>query len=322
MAHVQLTDEQRTILAHLLSQEKTRSEIAEEIGVHRSTITRELQRNTGTDLSYAPSIAQYHTDRRRRSANRTHQKIQKGSALELCIMKKLRERWSPEEIAARWNAEQKTGTVCTQTIYLWVEQHSAFRPYLLFGKKRRRKQKYQKTEIPNKRMIDTRPASVERRKTLGHWEGDTIVSMCKQEAIATHVERKSGYLLAAKMEDRTANTMTRVTTEQFKKHCPKQLRKSCTNDNGPEFARHEITEKNLSMTMYFAFPYHSWERGTNENTNRLIRAFFPKKMSFTELTQEDVDHMVNLINHRPRKRLGYKTPHEVFRGVTECCISN
>jgi IS30 family transposase len=171
-------------------------------------------------------------------------------------------------------------------------------------------------------MIDTRPKDIERREKMGHWEGDTIVSKCKKQAIATHVERKSGYLIAGKMDDRTAKTMSKVTTEQFRRHCPKHLRKTCTNDNGSEFAMHQATERKLSMKMYFAFPYHSWERGTNENTNRLIRAFFPKAMSFTELTQDDVDHVVNLLNHRPRKRLGYRTPHEVFRGVKECCISN
>jgi IS30 family transposase len=116
--------------------------------------------------------------------------------------------------------------------------------------------------------------------------------------------------------------MDRVTTTQFKKHCPKHLRKTCTDDNGPEFAKHRKTEKALSMKMYFAFPYHSWERGTNENTNRLVRAFFPKSMCFEELTQKDVDHVVELLNHRPRKRLGYRTPYEVFKGVNECCTLN
>ena len=322
MAHVQLTDDKRIVLAHLLHQGKTQKEIADELGKHPSTITRELKRNTGTNLPYNPDIAQYHMRRRRREANAKRCKILADSLLETFIRKKLRERWSPDEIARRWKQEQEASTVCAQTIYTWVGNHPEFRQYLLLGRKRRRKQKFKKTVIPNKRMIDTRPASVETRKTLGHWEGDTIVSKCKKQAISTHVERKSGYLIGGKMEDRTAKTMSTVSTEQFKKNCPKHLRKTCTNDNGSEFAQHERTEKNLSMKMYFAFPYHSWERGTNENTNRLIRAFFPKSMNFDELDQSDIDHVVNLLNHRPRKRLGYRTPHEVFRGVTECCISD
>lgn len=321
MTYKHVTRDQRLIIEHELFLGTPKAQIARLIGVHRSTLTREPKRNRATDLPYTVDIAQYHADQRRTEANGTHRKIQTDSLLEVFVMRKLRERWSPEEIAERWKEEKKE-EICLQTIYAWIEDHRAFRQYLLLGKKRRRKQKYKKIIIPNKRMIDTRPKSIESRKKLGHWEGDTIVSKCKKQSIATHVERKSGYLIAGKMEDRTAQTMSRVTTEQFRKHCPKHLRKTCTNDNGPEFARHERTEKNLSMKMYFAFPYHSWERGTNENTNRLIRAFFPKTMRFEVLAQEDVDHVVDLLNHRPRKRLGYRTPHEVFRGVTECCTSN
>ena len=147
------------------------------------------------------------------------------------------------------------------------------------------------------------------------------MSKCRRKAVATFAERKSGFLIAGKMEDRTAQTMHTVSTAQFKRRCPKQLRKTCTNDNGPEFALHEQTERALSMRMYFAYPYRSWERGTNENTNRLLRAFFPKSLCFEDITQEDVDQVVDLLNHRPRKRLGYRTPHEVFRGVQECCTS-
>lgn len=322
MTYAHLTRDQRIVIEHGLKTGATKAQIARDIGVHRSTLTREPKRNTASHLPYAVDIAEYHAKRRWEDANGKRQKILAGSPLETFVRKKLRERWSPEEIASRWNEERGTSEVCMQTVYTWIGNHREFRQYLLLGKKRRRKQKFKKILIPNKRMIDTRPASVDARNTLGHWEGDTIVSKCKKQSIATFAERKSGYLIGGKMEDRTANTMSRVSTEQFKKHCPKQLRKSCTNDNGPEFALHERTEKKLSMKMYFAFPYHSWERGTNENTNRLIRAFFPKSMSFGELDQEDVDRVVDLLNHRPRKRLDYQTPHEVFRGVTECCTSD
>jgi len=321
MAYQHVTRDQRLIIDHGLRMGKRKADIARDIGVHRSTLTREPQRNTATGLPYTADIAAYHAARRRREANGKRRKILPGAPLEAFIIKKLRERWSPDEIAKRWNAEREEWHVCPQTIYTWIRDHREFRQYLLLGRKRRRKQKYVKVVIPNKRMIDTRPVRIATRKTLGHWEGDTIVSTCRQQSIATFSERKSGFLIGGKMEDRTAETMTRVTTEQFKKHCPKHLRKTCTNDNGPEFAMHEKTEKNLSMRMYFAFPYHSWERGTNENTNRLLRAFFPKSMRFEELTQEDVDRVVDLLNHRPRKRLDYRTPYEVFRGVSECCTS-
>lgn len=322
MTYKQVTRDQRTIIQHGLRMGTSKAQIARDIGVHRSTLTREPKRNTATSLSYVADIAEYHAVRRRGEANKKRRRILTGSLLETFMIKKLRERWSPDEIAKRWNEEKKTPHLCAQTIYTWVGHHQEFRQYLLLGRKRRRKQKYKKIVIPNKRMINTRPASIDSRKKLGNWEGDSIVSKCKQQAISTHVERKCGYLIGGKLKDRTAKTMHCVASEQFKKHCPKNLRRTCTNDNGPEFAMHEKTEKTLSMKMYFAFPYHSWERGTNENTNRLIRAFFPKSMSFEELTQEDVDRVVDLINHRPRKRLGYQTPHEVFRGVKECCTSS
>lgn len=322
MTYKHVTRDQRLIIEHQLLLGTPKAEIARQIGVHRSTLTREPKRNTAMNLPYTVDIAEYHVQRRRGEANGKRRKILPRSSIERFMMKKLRVRWSPDEIAQRWNEEKNTPHVCPQTVYTWIDHHPEFRQYLLLGKKCRKKQKYKKVVIPNKRMIDTRPTHVERRKKLGHWEGDTIVSKCKKQSIATFSERKSGHLIGGKMEDRTAKTMSRVTTEQFRKHCPKHLRKTCTNDNGPEFAMHEKTEKNLSMKMYFAFPYHSWERGTNENTNRLIRAFFPKSMCFEELTQEDVDHVVDLLNHRPRKRLGYRTPHEVFRGVVECCTSD
>jgi transposase, IS30 family len=319
MAHLRY--EQRVIIEHGLLRSRSLAAIARELSVHRSTLTNELKNNTPSGLPYRAEFAQYHAEARRRTANGLRCRIVPHSPLEHFVIRKLRERWSPDEIARRWNMEEQIPHVCPQVIYDWITIHRSFRQYLLLGRKRRRKQRFEKVTIPNRRMIDTRPKSIECRKKLGHWEGDTIVSKCRRQAIATFAERKSGYLIGGKMEDRTAGTMNRVSTEQFKRHCPKPLRKTCTNDNGSEFAEHAKTEKALSMTMYFAFPYHSWERGTNENTNRLLRAFFPKSMRFDELTQKDVDHVVEMINHRPRKRLGYRTPYEVFKGVTECCVS-
>lgn len=319
MAHLRY--EQRVIIEHGLQRGRYPAAIARELGVHRSTITTELRRNTLTGLPYRAEFARYHAKARRRAANSLRKRVMPSSPLERFVLGRLRQRWSPDEIAQRWNQEGQTPHVCPQVIYDWIKNHPEFRQYLLLGKKRRKRQRYEKVTILNKRMINTRPTDIERRKKLGHWEGDSIVSKCRQQAIGTFAERKSGFLIAGKTEDRTAKTMDRMMTTQFRRRCPKPLRKTCTNDNGPEFALHEQTEKKLSMTMYFAHPYHSWERGTNENTNRLLRAFFPKSMCFESLTQEDVDLVVDLLNHRPRKRLGYRTPYEVFTGVTECCVS-
>ena len=148
---------------------------------------------------------------------------------------------------------------------------------------------------------------------MGHWEGDTIVSGCRRKAIATFAERASNYFMAKKMEDRTAPEMKRVASELFTL-LPKSRKKSCTNDSGPEFAEHKAMETELKITMFFAHPYHSWERGINENLNRQLRRFFPKGIDFAEIEEWELDWAVNLINHKPRKRLGYRTPHEVFHG--------
>jgi IS30 family transposase len=167
MTYKQLNRDQRLIINHELHLGTTKAEIARMIGVHRSTLTREPKRNTATDLPYTVDIAEYHAQKRRIDANALLCKIIIGSPFELFMMQKLRERWSPDEIAKRWNKEQKTSHVCPQTIYTWITRHPEFRQYLLLGRKRRRKQKYKKIVIANKRMINTRPPSVENRKTLG-----------------------------------------------------------------------------------------------------------------------------------------------------------
>ncbi len=166
-------------------------------------------------------------------------------------------------------------------------------------------------EDAKKRRIDLRPEVVNERKRLGDWEGDTVVGHGHSGALLTPVERKSGYLVADKLARATADAVNETTVTSMGR-IPKKKRLTCTYDNGSEFSLHENTEKLLEMLIYFAWPYHSWERGTNENTNGLLRQFFPKKMPFWHITQKDVEKAVILINNRPRKRLGYLTPHEVL----------
>lgn len=300
-------------------------EIGRRLGRDKGTVSRELRRNVTTGIGYKAEFAAFHRSNRRNAANKGMRKIADGSALATFIFGKLRERWSPDEIRDELGKQPALPTVCNETLYRFIkDRHPEFKKYLLIlSRKNYRKRGLGKREtILNRRMIDERPACIEGRKTLGHWEGDTVVSSCKNKAIATFAERKSGYYMAGKMEDRTAGTMKEMTVKLFKERVPKCLRKTCTNDNGTEFADHEATEKALTMTMYFAHPYHSWERGTNENTNRLLRQFFPKGTNFSDITQEDIDWAVDLINHRPRKRLNYRTPHDVFHGIPECCTLN
>lgn len=313
MAYHHLSAGERAQIEILKAEGYSPSAIGRALKRHPSTISRELPRNTCTGIGYRAEFAQFHAQHRKVQANQRC-RIAEGSPLERHIMDKLRHRWSPDEIRDDLTKQEELPTVCTETIYRFIkERRPAFRRYLLIlSHKDYRKWGSGKRElIPNRRWIDERPVCVEDRDEVGHWEGDSIVSKCRRKAMATFTERASGYLLAGKMEDRTAPEMTRAAKAVFCE-IPKEKRQTCTNDSGPEFAGHETMEAELQMTMYFAHPYHSWERGTSENTNRLLRQFFPKGTDFSEVEPWELAWAVNLINYRPRKRLNYRTPHEVF----------
>lgn len=313
MAYKQLNASERAQIQILQQEEYSLGDIAKALKRCKSTISREISRNSCTDLGYKAEFAQFHAWHRKAEASKRY-KISEGSSLECHIMDKLRRRWSPDEIRDDLTQDQHLPTVCNETIYKFIkERRPEFKRYLLIlSHKNYRKRGLGKMElIPDRRWIDERPEEIELRKEIGHWEGDSIVSKCRKEAIATFAERASGYLIAEKMQNRTAPEMTAASTRAFT-DIPEEKRKSCTNDNGPEFADHKNMEDELKMTMYFAHPYHSWERGTNENTNRLLRQFFPKGTHFSEIEDWELAWAVDLINHRPRKRLKYRTPHEVF----------
>ncbi len=162
-------------------------------------------------------------------------------------------------------------------------------------------------------MIEERPREAEERSEVGHFESDTIIGSGKQGAIMTRVCRKSRFLIAELMRNRKAATFNHATIENFK-YLPKNLTKTFTSDNCKEFSKFKELEKELKVSCYFANPYHSWERGTNENTNGLLRRYFPKGTDFSKLTKEEVNKAVWSLNNRPKKCLGFKTPLEVFRG--------
>lgn len=313
MAYRQLNAYERAQIQILQEEGYGLGDIAKALKRSKSTISREISRNSCTGIGYKAEFAEYHAKHRRAEANKRY-KIAEGSPLEHFIMDKLRQRWSPDEIRDDLTKQQDLPTVCNETIYAFIkERRPEFKQYLLIlaYKHYRKRGSGKKELIPDRRWIDERPEEVELRDEIGHWEGDSVVSKCRKEAIATFAERASGYLLAEKMHDRTAPEMTAASKRAFA-GVPAEQRKSCTNDSGPEFADHKTMEADLKMTMYFAHPYHSWERGTNENTNRLLRQFFPKGTRFSEIEDWELAWAVDLINHRPRKRLGYRTPHEVF----------
>jgi len=186
------------------------------------------------------------------------------------------------------------------------------------GKYRRTRQarlrKEKRAVLASPRHISKRPKHIEYRKTYGHWEGDTVHGVAKSGYIATYVERKSGYLVAQVLSPAQYSSVGFAeATEQCLKDIPNSYRKTLTLDNGPEMKYAERIEKTTGVNVYYANPYHSWERGTNENTNGLLRYFFPKKSSFATLTQEELDQAVYLLNTRPRKRLNWRTPEQMIK---------
>jgi IS30 family transposase len=198
------------------------------------------------------------------------------------------------------------------------EDRPDLKEYLRCKKRKYRKRhgtlaREEEREKAKKKWIDTRPEIVETRQRIGDWEGDTIRGGDRKSAVLTHVERKSGYLLANRLERALAEKVRLITVETFEE-IPRKKKFSITYDNGSEFAEHATTEIMAQIAIYFANAYHSWERGTNENTNGLLRQFFPKGTDFTKITDSDLQEAVELINNRPRKRLNYHTPKEVFSG--------
>ena len=166
-------------------------------------------------------------------------------------------------------------------------------------------------QISDKRPISERPKAVDKRQEMWHWEGDTIVGKSNGSFIATHVERKSRYLLVGKTDDKSAERMNATTRRVFRK-IPQSKRKTMTFDNGKEFAGFKALEKSVGFCCYFADRYSSYQRGTNENTNGLLHQFFPKGTDFDEISEEEIDKAIGLLNNRPRKCLNYRTPHEVL----------
>lgn len=332
MSYHHFTKEERVELQTLYNQNYSLRYIASIVGKNVSSISREINRNKDPFSGcYSYSFAHKKAIKNRNTALRLRIKIVIGSQLEKYIFLKLETDWSPEEIAGRLRQDQEIldlPLVSYQTIYDHIYlNRQEWKKYLrCIGKKGKYRRKYgtkvreKLREEAKKKRIDTRPEIIETRERIGDWEGDTIVGGEKNIHILTHVDRKSGYLLADKAEDITAEGIRNLTLNSFQK-LPKSKIKSITYDNGVQFNKHEDMEEKLrkelkdkSFNIYFTYPYHSWERGTNENTNGLLRQYFPKKSLFKDIPQKDLDKKVKLINSRPRKRLNYLTPEEVFKG--------
>lgn len=321
MSHIQFTRDSRVELATLRRVEKNQSECARTLGMNRSSVCRELALNTDRDGLYRGASAHRKHLARKKRAKQPYRKIR--GRLQQTVLQQLRHFWSPEQIAGRLT--KKGGALCHETIYQFIyREHPDMVSCLRRQKNKYRKKRGSRTRIAcNKAMkvrrIEERPLVVEERSRVGDWEGDTIVGKEKKQRILTNVERRSGFGFADKLDVVTAEIVLHKTATRFKR-VPKVARHTLTRDNGVEFGDYDrALEYDTGMQVYRATPYHSWERGTNENWNGLVRQFFPKGMVFATIIQTDVDRVVRLLNDRPRKRLGYATPREVFR---ECCNSD
>lgn len=314
----QLTPEQRYKIDALLnSAEKiSQKSIAQQVGVSASTISREKQRNSRPRVGYQAAYAQSMTKKRRYK-----KPLKINGELEKKIRKELQDEWSPEQIVGRMGLEdshKEIPTVSHETIYQYIysKQKQGDTLYLKLRRKRRKRLKRLKKDdgrgkIPNKVMIDQRPAIIENKERIGDWEGDTIIGKDHQGAMLTLVERKSKYTLifllmsknAKEVEDKMSEINTIIPFH------------SVTFDNGKEFTNHQEIALKLNCQVFFAFPYHSWERGLNENTNGLIRQYIPKKTDFKQYTDEYLQEVQNKLNNRPRKTLNFLTPIEYLKNM-------
>lgn len=308
MSYTQLTREQRYQIKVLLKTGHSKSQIAEAIGTHRSTIYRELKRNRG-ERGYRPKQAHRKSMERRKAKTKRRIRREDWQRVE----EKLRENWSPEQVSGK--LRQADIRISPEWIYQYVYMDKRaggdLWKHLRCQKKRRKRAggRDRRGKIPNRVGIEQRPAIVEQRKRLGDWEGDTIIGKKHRGAVLTLVERKSGYLLMGRLSKRTAEQVA-MQAVRLLKAVPH--RETLTLDNGKEFAEHEKIAGQTEIEIYFARPYASWERGTNENTNGLIRQYLPKNRRLDDLEEQELQIIMTALNHRPRKRLDFRTPHEVF----------
>ncbi len=314
MTYHQITSEERYMLSALKRQGLNQAQIAKALGRHRSSISRELRRNSsGWDGSYRPFVAS-HRARARLSRSRTRNFF--GDEEFRIVRRLLARKWSPEQISG-YLRETNLLSISHETIYrhVWQDRHlggSLYRHLRCAVKQRRKRHNSQDSRgrLPGKRHISERPASVEKRSRIGHWEIDTVVGANDKDCVVTLVERKTGYAFVGKLADRSMHGMSRRVRLLMRRASTRF--KTITADNGTEFHDFASIEAETGVRFYFATPYHSWERGTNENFNGLLRQYLPKRTSMAHLTQRHCDAIAKDLNSRPRKRLGYRTPQECF----------
>ncbi len=315
MTYRQITFEERYTLGLLRRQGLSSATIACILGRHRSTILREIRRNHArSDGRYRAQLADWYA-RGRRSRSRRNRRFSAADWARVEAL--LRKDWSPEQVAG-WLRRQGLLAISHETIYryIWADKHDGGTLHgHLRGARKKRRKRYGSYEsrgrVAGKRPITTRPVIVEARAQLGHWEADTVLGPGRP-CILSMVERKTGYVLIGKLLARTTAQVNRRATQLIRRQ--RRAVRTITADNGTEFHAYAALEQAPGTRFYFATPHHAWERGTNENTNGLIRQYLPKGQSMARLKQHDCNAIARQLNRRPRKRLGYRTPEECYAG--------
>lgn len=303
-----LTFEERRLLDRLVRLRRSKEHIAELLGRHRSTIYRELERNAGS-RGYWPKHAE-RLAQERRLASRRPRKMD-DPRVHRYVRERMEKRWSPEQIAGRAARDfprAPAQRLSRQAIYDWIDDQAPDWRSLL---RRGGRPPERRGKLKDCVRLAGRPDIVNRRRRYGDWEGDTIVGQDRRSALVTLVERKSGYARMGRVEGMKSAATMRATQRRLG-DLPRSLRRSLTFDNGKEFADHRRLTARLGLEIYFADPYAAWQRGSNENLNGLVRQFFPKGTDFTRISHREVARVERLLNERPRKRLGYRTPAEIL----------
>jgi len=313
----QLTPQDRNRIYQLLQQGKTQAEISKELSRSKGTISRELKRNWHQLFDeYLPDTAQRKANRRKVLGRKQHY-LDRFPCLKAHVLARIQAGWTPDLIAGELR-RRKARFLAKESIYQFIYSLDGrklnLRQYLPRVHRIRRKRngrKHHKGVIPNRVDIDRRPKLVATRSQFGHWEGDSVAYMGHSQRLATHVERKSRFLVVLRPQTNTAKERASRINRRFSVY-PAKARRTITFDNGLEFAEHQRVTTTIGTKVYFAKPYASWQRGSNEHVNGILRRFLPRTTNLDLLTDKELSTIVNLINDRPRKILNYRTPREVF----------
>lgn len=313
MNYQQLIDSQRYQIEAYLKANYTISQIAKELGVHKSTISRELRRNSKKRVYNASFAITVSIERRKEAYKHSVFDVNMQRYIDKQLSNK---QWSPEQIKGRCDLKG-IAMVSVERIYQYIYQDQAQGGMLYKHlrtarrwRKKRLNRKHQRGQIPNRVMIDQRDKIVDSKERFGDWEADTIIGKNHRSAILTLTERKSQFELMVKTDGTKAESIRK---EMINLLAPfKEYVKTITSDNGKEFTFHQQISKKLETNFYFALPYSPWQRGLNEYNNKLIRQYLPKKTDFNLIDNKTISMIISKLNNRPRKLLGFKTPNEVF----------